>query len=112
MVITMAVPPNESSATLNVVPPTRAAVPVPELPAHFEEELRAFIRAAGFDAFTVDHNVRTDADDAGSCTSHVFTITVKGSAVHDLSGFTRDLSGCLHRLEDERLRKGVTVHVH
>jgi hypothetical protein len=110
----MAVPPNESSATLNVAPSTRAAravVAAPELPAHFQEELNHFIRAAGFDAFTVAHDVRTYGDEDGSWTSNVFTITVKGAADHELSRFTLDLIDYLDDHEDERVRKGVTVRV-
>src|SRR3712207_5405809 len=106
----MAVPPNESSATLNG--PTRTVPPALPLPAGFEDELCEFIRAAGFPSFDVSFDVRSYGDDDGdSWTSNVFTITVKHAERDALGRLTLDLIDYLDDHEDERVRKGVSVHV-
>jgi hypothetical protein len=109
----MAVPPNESSATLNATPPARAPVPIPELPVRFEDELRDFIRVRGFEPSELSHDVRIYGDDDSPerWSTHVFSITLPGADRPARSGLMLELLDYLGEHEDERVRKGVTVRV-
>jgi hypothetical protein len=108
----MAVPPNESPATING-PTGQAASAVVTLPPRFEDSLADFIRAAGFDAFEISHDVRSYADEDShqSWSNHVFSVTVPGADRTARSRLMLQLLDYLGEHEDERVRKGVIVRV-